>query len=109
VWITLKEQSDDWKRRSIFERQWVIRDFRKTAGMSVEEWLESLRQLEASLQGEGEIVMPPLTKLASYYNHLADLARGYEKDATKLEENLKHVYRWRDEVNELKNLVVPGS
>ena len=109
VWITLKEQSDDWKQRSIFERQWVIRDFRKTAGMSVEEWLESLRQLEASLQGEGEIVMPPLTKLASYYNHLADLARGYEKDAAKLEENLKHVYRWRDEVNELKKLVVPGS
>ncbi len=39
---TLQEQSDDWKKRSLFERQWVIRDFRKTAGMSVDEWLEAL-------------------------------------------------------------------
>jgi hypothetical protein len=37
VQLTLKEQSEGWKHRSIFERQWVIRDFRKTTGMSVEE------------------------------------------------------------------------
>jgi hypothetical protein len=36
---TLQEQSDGWKHRSLFERQWVIRDFKKTAGMPVEEWL----------------------------------------------------------------------
>ena len=46
VHATLKEQSDDWKRRSLFERQWVIRDFRKTAGMSVEEWLAALARLK---------------------------------------------------------------
>ena len=27
------EQSNGWKSRSLFERQWVIRDFKKTAGM----------------------------------------------------------------------------
>ncbi len=98
VLVTLKEQSDDWKRRSLFERQWVIRDFRKTAGMSVEEWLDVLRQLKTSLQGEGEIALPALSRLADYYNHLAELAKGYEKDAAKLQENLQHVYGWRDEV-----------
>jgi NAD(P)-dependent dehydrogenase (short-subunit alcohol dehydrogenase family) len=104
VHVTLKEQSEDWKRRSIFERQWVIRDFRKTAGMPVEEWLETLRQLEENLQ-HGVISHPPLEKLAGYYEHLAELAKGYEKDPAKLEENLRHVYRWRDEVKALAKVI----
>src|SRR5688572_17069521 len=74
VRLTLQEQSDDWKRRSLFERQWVIRDFRKTAGMPVEEWLERLQQLEEDLQ-HGAISTPPLEKLEAYYEHLADLAK----------------------------------
>jgi NAD(P)-dependent dehydrogenase (short-subunit alcohol dehydrogenase family) len=102
VRLTLKEQSEGWKHRSIFERQWVIRDFRKTAGMSADEWLAALDELEKSLQGEGDIVIPELSRLAGYYNHLAELAKGYEKDAVKLEENLRHVYGWRDEVTELE-------
>ncbi|HSL43471.1 MAG TPA: SDR family oxidoreductase [Anaerolineales bacterium] len=106
VYATLKEQSDGWKSRSLFERQWVIRDFRKTAGMPVEEWLETLRMLEDNLQHGVVMHLPlPLAKLAGYYDHLAELAKGYEKNRTKLEENLRHVYRWRDEVNELANLI----
>jgi hypothetical protein len=100
VYVTLKQQSDGWKSRSLFERQWVIRDFKKTAGMPVEEWLETLRQLKEKLQ-DGEASRPPLEKLAGYYEHLAELAKGYEKDRVKLEENLRHVYGWRDEVSDL--------
>jgi NAD(P)-dependent dehydrogenase (short-subunit alcohol dehydrogenase family) len=102
---TLQEQSEGWKHRSIFERQWVIRDFRKTAGMSAEEWLDALQRLQTSLEVEGPLALPPLAKLAAYYNHLAELAKGYEKDAAKLEENLKHVYGWRDEVVALETLL----
>ena len=101
VYVTLKEQSDGWKSRSLFERQWVIRDFKKTAGMPVEEWLLSLERLKQELAAAGAIMPPPLEKLARYYEHLADLAKGYEKDHAKLEENLRHVYGWRDEVEEL--------
>ncbi len=105
VRTTLAEQSSDWKKRSLFERQWVIRDFRKTAGMSAEEWLDALTRLGTSLQGDGNITLLPLSKLASYYDHLAELAKGYEKNAARLEENLRHVYGWRDEVNELENIL----
>ena len=108
VRVTLKEQSDDWKRRSLFERQWVIRDFRKTAGMPVEEWLETLRQLDENLK-RGIVSHAPLEKLAGYYEHLAELAKGYEKNPVKLEENLRHVYRWRDEVNELEKMLERGQ
>lgn len=102
VFVTLKEQSEGWKSRSLFERQWVIRDFKKTAGMPVEEWLSSLERLHESLRGDAGILSLPLDKLAGYYEHLAELAKGYEKDALKLQENLRHVYAWRDEVNELQ-------
>jgi NAD(P)-dependent dehydrogenase (short-subunit alcohol dehydrogenase family) len=105
VYITLKAQSTGWKSRSLFVRQWVIRDFKKTAGMPVEEWLSTLERLEKTLHGEGAITPPPLEKLAGYYEHLADLAKGYEKDAAKLEENLRYVYGWRDEVKELEKII----
>ena len=105
VLVTLKEQSEGWKGRSLFERQWVIRDFKKTAGMPVEEWLSSLERLNESLRGDGIISRRPLEKLAGYYEHLAELAKGYEKDTAKLEENLKYVYRWRDEVKELEKVL----
>jgi len=101
---TLKEQSEDWMRRSIFERQWVIRDFRKTAGISVEEWLDELAGLESDLKGDGSITRLELEKLVLYYNHLAELAKGYEKNVAKLEENLRQVHIWRDEVRQLENL-----
>ncbi len=99
---TLQEQSEGWKQRSLFERQWVIRDFKKTAGMPVEEWLERLAGLDANLAGAGAVPALPLEKLAAYYNHLAEQAKGYEKDAAKLEDNLHHVYGWRDEVVSLE-------
>ncbi len=102
VLVTLQEQSEGWKTRSLFERQWVIRDFKKTAGMPVEEWLMTLQRLEEGLCGQGGITRPPLEKLAGYYEHLAELAKGYEKDRAKLEENLKQVYGWRDDVERLE-------
>lgn len=105
VRVTLKEQSEGWKSRSLFERQWVIRDFKKTAGMPVEEWLAGLDRIEIDLCGDGAVTPLPLEKLAGYYEHLAELAKGYEKDRSKLEENLRHVYSWRDEVNRLKGLL----
>jgi NAD(P)-dependent dehydrogenase (short-subunit alcohol dehydrogenase family) len=107
--VTLKGQSEGWKSRSLFERQWVLRDFKKTAGMPVEEWLSSLERMHESLRGDSAIPPLSLDKLAGYYDHLAELAKGYEKDAAKLEENLRYVYGWRDEVNALVKSIRPQS
>ena len=105
VYVTLKEQSEGWKSRSLFERQWVNRDFKKTAGMPVEEWLLTLGRLKENLHSPTPLTPPALEKLAGYYEHLAELAKGYEKDQTKLQENLKHVYGWRDEVTNLARIL----
>ena len=73
--------------------------------MPVEEWLSNLERLQNDLRGDGAITQLPLGKLAGYYEHLAELVKGYEKDKVKLDENLRRVYRWRDEVNALKELL----
>jgi hypothetical protein len=73
--------------------------------MPVEEWLSTLERLQKNIHGEGAVMQAPLEKLAHYYEHLAELAKGYEKDSAKLEENLQHVYGWRDEVNALKKIL----
>jgi NAD(P)-dependent dehydrogenase (short-subunit alcohol dehydrogenase family) len=105
VLATLKEQSDGWKQRSLFERQWVLRDFRMTAGMPVEEWLAALEHLQVELDGPRALTPPPISRLAAYYTHLGELAKGYEKNPAKLEESLRHVYSWRDDALELARLL----
>jgi NAD(P)-dependent dehydrogenase (short-subunit alcohol dehydrogenase family) len=105
VYCTLKDQSEGWKKRSLFQRQWVIRDFKQTAGMPVDEWLFALDRMEKSLNGKDLIERPPLEKLAGYYEHLAELAEGYEKDPIKLEDSLNQIYAWRDEVGQLEKLI----
>lgn len=105
VRATLAKQSEAWQERSLFERQWVIRDFRKNAGMPVDQWLQLLDQLADALISGGIPTVPPLDQLASYYSHLAKLAAGYEKDPAKLEEQLAAVRAWELEVRNLSQLL----
>jgi NAD(P)-dependent dehydrogenase (short-subunit alcohol dehydrogenase family) len=100
---TLKEQSIGWKERSLFERQWMLRDFRKNAGMPVEQWLEKLKHalnlLEQGNLLEAHAMNLPFERLSGYYAHLAELAKGYEKDKQKLEQNLRYIHAWKAEVD----------
>lgn len=64
-----------------------------------------LLSLEERLRGASPIPALPLEKLAGYYEHLAELAKGYEKDTSKLQENLRHVCSWRDEVAQLIKVI----
>ncbi len=106
---TLAEQSADWKRRSIFEQQWLIRSFKQQAGRPVEQWLELLLRIE-SLAGQGEgagilALDAPLNLLSRYYGQLADMAKGYVKDPVQREEQLGIVHAWQAECDQLDGLL----
>jgi hypothetical protein len=108
---TLKEQSEGWAERSLFERHWMFRDFKKNAGMPVERWLETLRELERVLERRDQSALmklnPPIGQLASYYQHMRGLAKGYEKDPEKLAEQLRIIQGWQDEVDQLNESLSP--
>jgi NAD(P)-dependent dehydrogenase (short-subunit alcohol dehydrogenase family) len=109
VLATLREQADGWKQRSLFERQWVIRDFKKVAGRPVEQWLDLLAELDEYLQKEefaSALTLDiPVGRLADYYAHLCELARGYEKDPVKLEESLRYVQSWQADAESLQKIL----
>jgi len=93
---TFMEQSDGWKKRNLFERQWVSRDFKKNTGLSIDEMQTTVRTLGNTLMGGAPAaeLIEPLNKLAAYYAHQKDQLRGFEKNSQKLEENLRIIDGW---------------
>ena len=109
VRTTLDEQAEGWKQRPLFERQWVVRDFKKQAGMSVERGLAALESLERCLE-QGDLdalasIYAPIDALARYYGRLQELAAGYEKDPEKLKEQLDIVSSWQETAERLDSLL----
>jgi NAD(P)-dependent dehydrogenase (short-subunit alcohol dehydrogenase family) len=99
---TYVEQSESWKKRNLFERQWVSRDFKKNTGMSVDEMLTTLKDLEESLKSRASTKsMKHLKKLSVYYAHQQDQLRGFEKDPRKLQENLAIISGWIHDIKVL--------
>lgn len=109
VYQTLKEQSNGWSERSIFERQWLLRDFKKSAGMPIEQWLEALEKMNHFLSTNDLTNLAqlyvPLEQLAQFYQHLQELAKGYIKDPTELAANLAIVRGWQMQAEELHKIV----
>lgn len=103
IYKTLLEQSEGWKKRSIFERQWIYRDFKKHAGFPIEQWLEKLDALSKTVavnDVKGIIKeIEYLNKLSFFYEHQKDLAKGYTKDKNKLEEQLSIIEEWKNGVD----------
>jgi hypothetical protein len=99
---TFLEQSEGWKKRNLFERQWVSRDFKKTAGMSIDEMQTVLKALGSNLKKGDREGNDAVNKVAAYYMHQQEQLRGFEKNPQKLAENLKIMDGW---INDAKALV----
>jgi len=104
---TYAEQSDGWKKRNLFERQWVSRDFKKTTGLSIDEMQTTLKTLSNRLENGASTAefIEPLNQLAGYYVHQQGQLKGFEKNPEKLEENLKVIDGWVNDVTALVNML----
>jgi len=105
---TLYEQHQGWLKRPMFERQWMLRNFKKVAGMPAEQWLETLDKMEQALTegnfGKAAALQAPLNKLAGFYQNLQLLARGYVKDQVELEKNLQITRQWQEDAEKLADI-----
>lgn len=99
---TYLEQYDGWQKRNIFERQWVLRDFKKTVGFSTEQFREKLLYAQElsdkKLLGAITEYQPIFEKLQKYYQHQYKLLQGFEKDPERLKENSHIILNWIKEV-----------
>lgn len=95
IFKTYQEQYQGWKKMNIFEKQWVLRDFKKVMSLSVDEVYQQLQKikerdtLSLSLQ---EIAL--LKQLKQYWQHQYDLLQGFERNQEKLKTNSAIIKGW---------------
>jgi NAD(P)-dependent dehydrogenase (short-subunit alcohol dehydrogenase family) len=102
---TLLNQFEAWQKRSIFERQWILRDFKKNTGVAPEYFLMLLDELKKAVKDSSEIPEAlikklQLQKLVDYWKHQKELLRGYEKDPKKFKEYSETIKGWIQTINE---------
>jgi len=100
---TFNEQYNGWLQRNLFERQWVLRDFKKTVGMSVDSFkLIMSNVLDLTNENYFDSIAehkPQLEKLRMYYIHQHKLLQSYEKNPEQLKESSQAIMEWVDELD----------
>lgn len=95
---TFKEQYNGWITRNIFERQWILRDFKKTVGISAEQFLNNMKNLELELEKKNCQILSTYSndfeKLKQYYERQYKLLQGFEKDTDKLKKHSNTLNQW---------------
>ncbi|MBP5625667.1 MAG: SDR family oxidoreductase [Bacteroidales bacterium] len=91
---TFDGQYKGWKERNVFERQWVLRDFRKCVGRSADEVQARMQELEQSggllAAGDREL----LEALVRYWKRQHQLLQSFEKDPQKRQEHSRTIDGW---------------
>lgn len=110
---TFTEQADGWNSRIVFERQWLLRDFKKCTGLTPKELKEELLTLIEETKNnyiEDELwENTSVAKLYSFYKRQLKLLEGYEKDPNKLKLHKEIINQWLDTVYMFKELYAQVS
>ena len=91
---TYEEQYQGWKKRNVFERQWVLRDFKKTVGKSADEVYTAMNNMKENNGVLSSDEYSLLESLIAYWEHQYQLLQGFEKNKEKLKENSKIIKGW---------------
>lgn len=91
---TYEEQYLGWKERNIFERQWVLRDFKKCVGKSADEVYKIMKSMEKSKGILSTDEYKLLESLIVYWEHQYKLLQGFENNKEKLQENSNIIKGW---------------
>jgi NAD(P)-dependent dehydrogenase (short-subunit alcohol dehydrogenase family) len=110
---TLADQAEKWRTLPLFEQKWMLSNFRKVTGLTDEEWLEALGELEQALENRDSYrlaaVEAPIEKLADYWKHLHELAGGYINDPDVLKKQRKIITGWQKTAEKLAGILKAGT
>lgn len=106
---TFDEQNDGWKKRNVFERQWMLRDFKRYAGRSADEMASALHQYqiaytEKDADGLGGL-SALLESLSGYYQHQLEMMQGYIKSSEKRREYDAYIRGWLKDIESMKRMM----
>lgn len=106
---TFDQQNDGWKKRNVFERQWMLRDFKKHAGRSADEMAAALQHYQAAYcQNDTERLnglSALLENLSDYYRHQLEMMQGYIKDSEKRKEYGAAIKEWLTDIETIRRML----
>lgn len=94
------EQYQGWQKKKLFQKQFVLSDFKKQMGLPADSFKQQLETLQGQihnnewdsfLNSKGMFV-----RWKNYYAHQKELLEGYEKDKTQLANDTKLLNSWID-------------
>ena len=97
-------QYNGWQSRNIFERQWVLRDFKKYMGVPAETVKKEFDRIHKEIEsgiGLRNISQKLFEKLLYYWKHKLKLLRGFEKDERKFIEYSQAISEWISDIQML--------
>lgn len=110
---TYDRQYSGWKNMNVFERQWVLRDFKKSMGMAADaaysKLHDLLEQTDAGSFSPQVQAAALLEKLLAYWQHQYKLLQGYEKDPARLADNSASIREWIADIEKMLLLLKKGN
>ena len=107
IFDTFQAQYHGWLQRNLFERQWVLRDFKKRVGLPAEAVANTLQTARNTLErGESPTLSPALfAKLQAYWQHQYTLLQSFEKDPDQREAYGRQIQAWIADLQQLRDLL----
>jgi hypothetical protein len=103
------DQYEGWQKKKMFQKQFLLSDFKKQMGLPAESFKNQLEILQNQIQNnqwDSFLSRKDMfVKLQRFYEHQIKLLQSYEKDAVRLENDTKLLKSWIDILQEIIDIV----
>jgi len=103
------DQYQNWQTKKMFQKQFVLSDFKKQMGLPAESFKIQLEALQSQIQNNewGNFIDSKklFIKWRCFYEHQKRLLQGYEKNAAQLASDTKLLNSWIDTLQEIVNVL----
>ncbi|QHQ61331.1 SDR family NAD(P)-dependent oxidoreductase [Anaerocolumna sedimenticola] len=97
---TFLDQYQSWQKKNLFQKQFILSDFKKQMGIPAESFKKQLETLQSHIQNQKWDSLlnskDMFIKWQSFYKHQKKLLQSYEKNATQLANDTKLLNSWID-------------
>lgn len=103
------EQYESWQKKNLFQKQFILSDFRKQMRLPADDFKKQLEALHIQIQNKQwdnflnskELFL----HLQHFYRHQKDLLQSYEKNAVQLADNTKLLNSWIDILQDIIDML----
>lgn len=103
------DQYQNWQTKKMFQKQFILSDFKKQMGLPAESFKVQLEALQSQIQNkEWDNFIDSkkmFTKWRCFYEHQIKLLQGYEKNTTQLANDTELLNSWIDNLQEIINVL----